>query len=81
MAMRTVDEWKKKGPNGVEVNVLYIELNDAESFEALETKDTQKALQVEGGKESTVILSGAMTVGKTRLIDNIILGQDNGILY
>lgn len=54
------------------VKLDYVEFNDSASFEVLEgqAKRTQ----------DTVILSGALWVDNTRLIDNIILGDANRIL-
>lgn len=48
-------------------------MNDAESFEVL--SDVVQREEWEAGFAGRpVILSGAMWVGKTRLIDNIVLG-------
>ncbi|KAL7280355.1 hypothetical protein ACG7TL_005277 [Trametes sanguinea] len=67
-------EDKKREVNGsVDLRLDYIEMNDPDSFEVV--SDAMSRQQWEGhvaGKP--VILSGAMWVGKTRLIDNIILG-------
>ena len=61
----------------VEVRLDYVELNDSDSFEV-----------VGGGRTKAdygtrpVLLSGALWVGRTRLIDNLILGDPSllGIL-
>lgn len=52
-----------------EVRLDYIEFNDSDSLEPLEgTRSMEKESQ-------PVILSGALWIGKTRLIDNIVLGD------
>lgn len=55
------------------IKLDYIEMNDTKTFEVLHAQ----ARKTEG---STVILSGAFYVDKTRLIDNILLGDTTGIL-
>jgi pantoate--beta-alanine ligase len=55
---------------GIEMKLDYIEMNDPDSFEVL---DGQSQGQSAGGEP--VILSGAVWVGKTRLIDNIVVGE------
>lgn len=59
------------------IKLDYIEMNDPESFDVL-----SEGIDIgvwedegEGDKGRPVILSGAMWVGKTRLIDNIVLGD------
>lgn len=54
----------------------YVEMNDSQSFEVM---DVQSRIKREPGSDP-VILSGALWVDKTRLIDNIILGEANRIL-
>ena len=49
----------------VDVRLDYVQMNDAESFDELDGAKTSEGRQV--------ILSGALWVGKTRLIDNILL--------
>ncbi|KAJ3862037.1 pantothenate synthetase [Lentinula novae-zelandiae] len=58
--------------DGVEIKMDYVEMNDAEDFKVLEDEVT---LQSRGEDASTVILSGAMWVNGTRLIDNLLLGD------
>ncbi|KAK7686185.1 hypothetical protein QCA50_010405 [Cerrena zonata] len=57
----------------------YIEMNDPDSFEIISDNVTAASWDMPGGakpcRNRPVILSGAMWVGKTRLIDNIILGD------
>ncbi|KAG9035701.1 pantothenate synthase [Tulasnella sp. JGI-2019a] len=58
---------------GVSMRSDYIEMNDPETFEVVDERMT-----VDEGKP--VVLSGAVWVGKTRLIDNFLLGDCNGLL-
>jgi pantoate--beta-alanine ligase len=53
-------------PAGVDMKVDYFEVFDKETFEPVRG-------QV-GGRE--VVIAGALWVGKTRLIDNLLLGWD-----
>lgn len=58
----------------------YIQLNDPETFEVIRDATTREQyLAGEEWKskstERPVVLSGAMWVGKTRLIDNLVLGD------
>lgn len=54
-------------------------MNDPDSFEIISDNVTAASWDMPGGakpcRNRPVILSGAMWVGKTRLIDNIILGD------
>lgn len=52
---------------GVAVKVDYIEINDPESFEVVEDDAHSE------GEERDVIISGAVWIGRTRLIDNLIV--------
>lgn len=56
----------KEEGKGVEVKLLYIAMNDPEELGDLEGT-------VEKGKGA--LLSGAVMLGKTRLIDNFVLGE------
>ncbi|KAJ7429896.1 Pantoate-beta-alanine ligase [Mycena latifolia] len=58
-----------------ELRLDYIEFNDSDSLEALDGA----AARVIEGDAKPVILSGALWVGRTRLIDNIVLGDINKI--
>ncbi|KAJ2911948.1 hypothetical protein MD484_g8462, partial [Candolleomyces efflorescens] len=58
----------------VELKLDYIEMNDAKTFDILEPQARRQA------EEQVVILSGALYVDKTRLIDNILLGDTTNIL-
>ena len=55
---------------GIEMKLDYIEMNDPDSFEVLDGQSQRQS----AGSEA-VILSGAILVGKTRLIDNIVVGE------
>jgi len=55
---------------GVELRLDYVELNDSDSFEVVGDDKTR----VDYGTHP-VLLSGALWVGRTRLIDNLILGD------
>ena len=59
----------------VDVRLDYIQMNDANTFEVVEDN-------VQRGKEGIdlVILSGALNVDKTRLIDNILLGEAGDVI-
>ncbi|KAG9007114.1 transcription factor TFIIIC subunit tfc4 [Tulasnella sp. 427] len=59
---------------GVTMRMDYIEMNDPETFEVV--KDNAKKSD---GKP--VILSGALWVGKTRLIDNILLDDIDDVIH
>ncbi|KAG6918963.1 hypothetical protein DXG01_010202 [Tephrocybe rancida] len=63
--------------NGIEVDMRldYLELNNSHDFEVI---DAQSTKSLHG--PHPVILSGALWVDKTRLIDNIILGNANTII-
>jgi pantoate--beta-alanine ligase len=60
--------------HSVEVKVDYIEMNDPDTFDVLGDEQVQRSDGV------PVILSGAVWVGRTRLIDNLILGNLEGII-
>jgi pantoate--beta-alanine ligase len=65
---------KETKEGGVNVKLDYVEMNDADNFEVVsdgEVKDTNR---------DAIILSGAIWVGRTRLIDNLILGAVGKIL-
>jgi pantoate--beta-alanine ligase len=61
--------------DGLNVNMRldYLEMNDASTFEVLEPQIGRDDVEL-------VILSGALNVDKTRLIDNILLGNAEKIL-
>ena len=64
-------EAKRKDGGELTMVLDYIEMNDPESFDVVdwETKE---------GDGRPVVLSGALWLGRTRLIDNIILGDVQG---
>lgn len=63
---------------GIEMRPDYIEMNDSDTFEVL---DGAVAKSPEGATSSPVILSGAVWIGQTKLIDNIILGDLSGQVF
>jgi len=67
---------KEASKRGVDVRLDYIEMNDANTFEVVGDEE----IVVKRGEREAVILSGAIWVGKTRLIDNIILGDVSKVL-
>jgi len=68
-SMKCLEEAKAAEPS-VTLKLDYISLNDARTLEALADTD---ARAVYGDR--TVLLSGALLVNGTRLIDNLILGD------
>lgn len=60
---------------GLDVRLDYIQFNDAESFEELGGNVTAAT-----ANDAVVVLSGALWVDNTRLIDNLILGDSSAIL-
>jgi pantoate--beta-alanine ligase len=62
---------------GIDVRADYIEMNDSDSFEVLEPSTTRSS---PAGAAHPVIVSGAMWVGRTRLIDNVLLNENGRIL-
>ncbi|KAI9062485.1 Pantoate-beta-alanine ligase [Trametes sanguinea] len=76
---KAVIEDKQREVNGsVDLRLDYIEMNDPDSFEVV--SDAVSRRQWEGDVVGRpVVLSGAMWVGKTRLIDNIILGASHSL--
>ncbi|KAG5647854.1 hypothetical protein DXG03_007778 [Asterophora parasitica] len=59
----------------VDMRLDYVELNNSDDFEVIDAQSRKS----EAGSHP-VILSGALWVDKTRLIDNIILGDGNKII-
>ena len=74
-AVAVIDEVKAQAAvNGVEMRLDYIEMNDSETFDILDALSNNQMIG-----DIPVILSGALWVGKTRLIDNIVIGNLNRI--
>ncbi|CAE6432212.1 unnamed protein product [Rhizoctonia solani] len=69
---RYVDEVVQANAGQVEMKLDYIEMNDPHTFEPL-GEDVNSGAAT--GKGPGVILSGALWVGRTRLIDNVLLGE------
>ena len=57
----------------VKTRLDFIEFNNADTFDIVDDKATQRDFDV-------ILLSGALFVGKTRLIDNLVLGDASKIL-
>ncbi|KAI0072288.1 Pantoate-beta-alanine ligase [Panus rudis PR-1116 ss-1] len=57
-----------------DVRLDYVEMNDPETFDVLHDEVDKRGWE-NGQQGRPVILSGAMYVGKTRLIDNLVLGD------
>lgn len=53
----------------------YIEMNDSETFDVVDASSNHRL-----AGDIPVILSGALWVGRTRLIDNIVVGDLNRII-
>lgn len=69
-ALQVLEAAKIEGEeHGVEVRVDYIEMNDPDTFDVLGDGQVQRS------DGAPVILSGAVWFGRTRLIDNLILGN------
>ncbi|KAG6861457.1 hypothetical protein C0995_016548 [Termitomyces sp. Mi166 len=58
-----------------EMRLDYVELNDSDDFEVISPHSTKNVVS-----PHSVILSGALWVDKTRLIDNLILGDPGSII-
>ncbi|KAF5351308.1 hypothetical protein D9758_008065 [Tetrapyrgos nigripes] len=61
------------------IRLDYIEMNDSADFEVLGDEVTKES-RVKNTERVPVILSGALWIGKTRLIDNVLLGDVGGII-
>ncbi|KAG1829095.1 Pantoate-beta-alanine ligase [Suillus variegatus] len=70
-AVSVIDEVKVQAAmDGMDMRLDYIEMNDSETFDVLDVSSNH---QLAG--DIPVILSGALWVGKTRLIDSIVVGD------
>ncbi|KAG6865086.1 hypothetical protein C0991_005188 [Blastosporella zonata] len=77
-AVRVVETEKARAQSSgtkVDMRLDYVELNNSDDFEAIGEESTKK----QAGPRP-VILSGALWIDKTRLIDNIILGDASNIV-
>lgn len=61
--------------NQAEMRLDYVELNNSADFEVIDPQSTKSVVS-----PHPVILSGALWVDKTRLIDNLILGDAGSIV-
>jgi pantoate--beta-alanine ligase len=74
-ALKRLEAARDEGvKRGVEIRVDYVEMNDLGTFEVL---GDERMRRFDG---TPVILSGAAWFGRTRLIDNMILGNLEGII-
>ena len=73
------EETAKAKQDGVDVRLDYVAMNDPWTFETIEDSDTLVSLNEK--QRDVCILSGALWIGKTRLIDNILLGNVDRIVY
>jgi len=74
-ALERLEAAREEGEKrGVEIRVDYVEMNDSDTFGILGDG------QVRRSDGAPVILSGAVWFGRTRLIDNMILGNLEGIV-
>ncbi|KAH8110720.1 Pantoate-beta-alanine ligase [Phellopilus nigrolimitatus] len=63
--------------SAVEMRTDYVEINDPWTFDIVRDHESKDSSE----ENRALILSGAVWVGKTRLIDNILLGDSSKILY
>ncbi|EMD39267.1 hypothetical protein CERSUDRAFT_112925 [Gelatoporia subvermispora B] len=73
-AARVVEDKAAQATEPVDMRLDYIQFNDPETFEPLSDEMTRSEWET-NDKDRPVLLSGAMWVGKTRLIDNVVLGD------
>jgi pantoate--beta-alanine ligase len=62
---------------GVKMELDYVQMNNAETFEMLDEGECRGS---DAPWRTPVIVSGAVWVGKTRLIDNMLLSENGMIL-
>lgn len=67
IAQKVIDEYVAR--TGAPIRPIYVELFDRESFQSIED-----SMITSGGEIRKAVLSGAMWLGKTRLIDNLLIG-------
>ncbi|KZT61878.1 Pantoate-beta-alanine ligase [Calocera cornea HHB12733] len=71
--------------HGVTLKLDYVELSDPETLEPVPEHSgppRETTLSAPGSARGTAaVLSGAMWVGSTRLIDNLVLGDERAIVY
>ncbi|KAI0642230.1 Pantoate-beta-alanine ligase [Trametes meyenii] len=72
-AQAVVEDTRREHGGSVDLRLDYVEMNDADSFEVV-PDDVVRGEWEQEVAGRPVILSGAMWVGKTRLIDNLVLG-------
>ncbi|KAI0773326.1 Pantoate-beta-alanine ligase [Trametes elegans] len=72
-AQAVIQNKKREVGDATDLRLDYIEMNDPESFEVLPASVSRKEWEAHV-PDNPVILSGALWVRKTRLIDNLVLG-------
>ncbi|RDX49133.1 Pantoate-beta-alanine ligase [Lentinus brumalis] len=72
-AQAVVEQKKAELGDSVDLRLDYIEMNDPETFDELDAGISRADWEVER-EGRPLIISGAMYVGKTRLIDNVVVG-------
>ncbi|TBU34084.1 Pantoate-beta-alanine ligase [Dichomitus squalens] len=73
-AVAVIEETQRKLGDSADIRMDYVDMNDPESFDVLPDGTSRAEWEADVGGRP-VILSGAMWVGKTRLIDNIVLSR------
>ncbi|KAI8985574.1 Pantoate-beta-alanine ligase [Trametes punicea] len=73
LAKAVIEDKKRDIGESVDLRLDYIEMNDPDSFEVVSDAVTRNQWEGETAGRP-VILSGALWVGRTRLIDNVVLG-------
>ncbi len=68
-----MEQKKAEIGDSVDLRLDYIEMNDPETFDELDAGISRADWEAER-EGRPVIISGAMYVGKTRLIDNVVVG-------
>lgn len=80
-ALEAVEHARKEAEKeGVKIKMDYVQMNGAREFDVLDDAAVKGAPGGEGAERDDVLLSGAVWVGKTRLIDNFLLGDVKRIL-
>ncbi|KAI0033942.1 Pantoate-beta-alanine ligase [Vararia minispora EC-137] len=74
-ALHVLEDARRLGKEEhIEVRIDYLEFNDPETFAVLPDAATK------GMRGKATVLSGAVFVGRTRLIDNLVLGEEGEIV-
>lgn len=77
-ALKVVEEAKEEANEAkVDMRLDYVQLNDSATLDVINDQETRMSQEL----ESAQVLSGALWVGRTRLIDNILLGSVSKIIH